>query len=475
MSFVSEHQLHSSDETRIAGEIARRVESGEISKLRLAWCDQHGLLRGKTLFGTNAVDALSNGVGFVGTNMLKDTSDRTAWPVFSDLSEFTAPEYSGASDVTLVPLPETFKELPWSPGTGWVQCESYFPDGRPTPFDARRILREVLANSIPADRSLQVGLEVEFHIYRIEDSNLDIASTSWPSQPPSVSLLSPGYRLLAEQRYDAIEPVLDLLREPIVTLGLPLASVEIELGPSQVEFVFNHADALNAADNMVLFRNAAKQIMRRHGYHVSFMCRPALPDAMASGWHLHQSVCDAAQQNLFAPTQAGDWLSEMGRHYAGGLLRDAKAAAAFSTPTINGYRRYRPNMLAPDRITWGRDNRGALLRVVGDGPSAHIENRGGEPAANPYLYLASQLACGMAGVRDQTDPGAPTQSPYASTLEMLPRSLEQALTALNNCQTLRNAFGDPFIDYYLHLKKAEISRFEQQVTDWEQREYFDVF
>lgn len=475
MSFVSQHQLHSSDEARIAKEISKRIESGEISKLRLAWCDQHGLLRGKTLFGANAIDALSNGIGLVGTNMLKDTSDRTAWPVFADLSEFIAPEYAGASDVKLVPLPHTFKELPWSTGTGWVQCESYFPDGRPTPFDTRRILRRVLTDSLPANGSFQVGLEVEFHIYRIEDTNLAVDKTSWPSQPPSVSLLSPGYRLLAEQRYDAIEPVLDLLREPIAALGLPLASVEIELGPSQVEFVFNHSDALSAADNMVLFRNAAKQVMRRHGYHVSFMCRPALPNAMASGWHLHQSICDAAQQNLFAPHQSDDWLSAMGRHYAGGLLREAKAAAAFSTPTINGYRRYRPNMLAPDRITWGRDNRGALLRVVGDGPAARLENRGGEPAANPYLYMASQLACGMAGVRDQTNPGAPTDSPYAPQLEMLPRSLEQALTALNDCQTLRKAFGDPFIDYYLHLKKAEVSRFEQQVTDWEQREYFDVF
>jgi glutamine synthetase len=474
MSFVQEHGLFDSEAISIVGDIKQRISRQDISKLRLAWCDQHGLVRGKTILGEHALNALANGVGFVGTNMLKDTADRTAWPVFGSLNNFTAPEFAGASDVILVPVPQTFHELPWSPGTGWVQCEAYFPDGRATPFDTRQMLRRVLADSLPASGSLQVGLEVEFHIYRIQDQNLAVQDASWPAQPPKVSLLGPGYRLLAEQRYDAIEPALDLLREPIQALGLPLSSIEVELGPSQVEFVFDHTDALRAADNMVLFRNAAKQVMRRHGYHVSFMCRPAFPEAMASGWHLHQSIFDA-EKNCFAPANENDWLSDQGRHYVAGLLRDAAAAAAFSTPTINGYRRYRPNMLAPDRVTWGRDNRGAMIRVVGQGESAHVENRAGEPAANPYLYLASQLACGAAGMRDQLDPGSPTDSPYANGQESLPRSLKQALTALDSSKTLRKSFGDPFIDYYLHLKNAEVSRFEQQVTDWEQQEYFDVF
>lgn len=478
MSFVRDHNLWSEQDFAAAADISTQLETGSIQKLRMGWCDQHGLVRGKTLFGPRAVQALENGVGFVGTNLLKDTSDRTAWPVFSPLTNFSSPEFSGASDVILIPDPTTWRELPWSPGTGWLQCQAYFPDGRLTPFDTRGILREQLNTQLGNGQRYRIGLEIEFHIYRIEHENLAVNQAEWPAMPPDVSLIAPGYRLLAEQRYDRIEPICELLREPLQAMGLPLESIEVELGPSQVEFVFGVSDALAAADNLLLFRNAAKQIMRRHGFIATFMCRPALPNAMASGWHLHQSLSQADGGNLFATESVGDdakLMAPTGYHFAGGLLQEAAAACAFSTPTINGYRRYRPNMLAPDRITWGTDNRGALLRIAGSGDAVRLENRGGEPAANPYLYLASQLVCGMAGIHAAADPGEPTRNPYDAAFPLLPRTLGDSLSALSRSTVLRKAFGDPFIDYYLHLKRAEIVRFEQHVSDWEQREYFDVF
>jgi glutamine synthetase len=228
---------------------------------------------------------------------------------------------------------------------------------------------------------------------------------------------------------------------------------------------------------MVLFRNAVKQICRRHGYHATFMCRPSFPNAMSSGWHLHQSLADARGHNLFAPDEPGELLSPLGRHYLAGLMAGAAEAVAFTTPTINGYKRYRANSLAPDRIVWGSDNRGAMLRVVGaaNPSAARIENRIGEPAANPYLYLASQLATGLAGVAAAAEPPPPTDSPYEANAATLPTSLGAALSALDGGHILREAFGTEFIDYYSMIKHAEVRRFEAHVTDWEMKEYFDVF
>ena len=124
------------------------------------------------------------------------------------------------------------------------------------------------------------------------------------AQPPSVSLLSHGYQYLTEQRFDQMEPVLEIFRRDILALGLPLRSVEVEFGPSQCEFTFQPTAGLEPADNMVLFRSAMKQIARRHGYHATFMCRPKLPNVFASGWHLHQSlVARDGGANAFMATE----------------------------------------------------------------------------------------------------------------------------------------------------------------------------
>ena len=149
----------------------------------------------------------------------------------------------------------------------------------------------------------------------------------------------------------------------------------------------------------------------------------------------------------------------------------------FSTPTVNGYKRYQPYSLAPDRALWGKDNRGAMLRVVGwpGDPGTRIENRVGEPAANPYLYLASQIYSGLDGIYNQLKPASPVDAPYDTAATPLPCSLLDAAFALKEDTYFRTKFGDQFIDYLLHIKEAEINRFLTTVTDWEQREYFEIF
>jgi len=320
------------------------------------------------------------------------------------------------------------------------------------------------------------GLEVEFHLFKLENAKLGIGDAGQPGEPPEVSLLNQGYQYLTEQRYDEMDPILEILRTNLVDLGLPLRTLEVEFGPSQVEFTFRTGTGLDPADTMVLFRSATKQIAQRNGFHATFMCRPKLANVMSSGWHLHQSLTDrTTHANAFA--DGTEPLSATGRHYMAGLLEHARAAAAFSTPTLNGYKRYRPFSLAPDRAIWGRDNRGVMVRVLGGpgDPATHLENRVGEPAANPYLYMASQIVCGLDGLERRLEPGPSAHKPYATKAALLPRSLGEALAALKESQVLRAGLGDFFVDYYLRLKQAEIDRFELEVSDWEQREYFSLF
>src|SRR5467141_1143306 len=255
-----------------------------------------------------------------------------------------------------------------------------------------------------------------------------------------------------------MEPALDLIRRNIVALELPLRSIEVEYGPSQCEFVFQPTVGLEPADTMVLFRTAVTQICSRHGYHATFMCRPRIPNVMSSGWHLHQSLVSRSNgENVFM-TSEPDGLSKLGKHYMAGLLEHARASAVFSTPTINGYKRYRSYSLAPDRAIWGRDNRGVMIRVLGGpgDPATRLENRIGEPAANPYLYMSSQLLSGLDGVDRKLDPGPSADTPYETKAALLPKSLREAVFALQDDPFFRSAFGPEFVDYYVHIKNAEI-------------------
>ena len=479
MHLAEKAGLWTDDRQTAAREVERRIQAGELTVVRLSFADQHGILRGKTLVAAETAATIKSGVGFSATMLLKDTSHRTAFPVWEPGGPFGAAEWEGAADVMMLPDPTTFRVLPWAPHTGWMLCDIVFADGRPVPISTRHIYSQALAALADAGYDFFAGLEVEFHLFKLERARLGMGDAGQPGQPgtpPEVSLLNQGYQYLTEQRYDEMDPILEILRANIAGLGLPLRSLEVEFGPSQIELTFRAGTGLGPADAMVLFRSAAKQVAGRNGYHATFMCRPKLPNAMSSGWHLHQSLKDRKTgANAFADGKA--LLSPVGMSFMAGLLDHAAAAAAFSTPTLNGYKRYRPFSLAPDRAIWGRDNRGVMVRVLGrpGDPATHLENRVGEPAANPYLYMASQIVCGLDGLKRTADPGPSADKPYETKAAMLPRTLADSLVALRESKVLRAGLGDFFVDYYAKLKQAEIDRFNLEVSDWEQREYFSIF
>lgn len=476
MTFVAEHNLWSDDQRRAAREVARRIEADGLEVVRFSFPDQHGVLRGKTLVAAEALRVLESGVSVTTTLLAKDTSHRTVFPVFTRGGGFGMAEMQGGGDLLMIPDPSTFRVLPWAEGTGWLLCDLHFGDGAPAPFATRNLYRRTLASLAERGWDFVAGIEVECHIFRLLDPKTDPAHAGQPGEPPDVALLSHGYQYLTEQRYDLIEPVLEIVRRDVLRLGLPLRSVEVEYGPSQCEFTFAPTVGIEPADLMVAFRSAVKQICRRHGHHATFMCRPKLPNVVSSGWHLHQSLRGRDGGNAFA-SRDGALLSDTGRHYLGGLLHHARAAAAFTTPTINGYKRLRPYSLAPDRAIWARDNRGVMVRVLGGAgdPATRLENRVGEPAANPYLYMAAQIATGLDGIDQRRDPGPSADAPYEADAARLPTSLREAVGALRGSALFRDRFGSRFVDYYAHIKDAEIDRFQAEVTDWEHREYFEMF
>src|SRR5215510_6794826 len=475
-SFVERHGLWSEEQFEAARKAETLIEEQGLEVVRLSFPDQHGILRGKQVMASDATSALRNGCTISTTLLAKDTSHRSVFPVFTAGGGFGMAEMQGGADFVMIPDPTTFRVLPWAPKTGWVLCDIYFQDGTPVPFSTRHLYRRVLRELADIGYDYMAGLEVEFHVFKLTNPRLDPADATWPGEAPQVSLLAPGYQYLTEQRFDQIEPILEHVRRDVVALGLPLRSVEIELGPSQCEFTFHPQVGLAPADTMMLFRSAVKQSCRRQGYLASFMCRPKLPNVMSSGWHLHQSL-RARRDGANAFVASDNELSPIGRHFLGGLLAHARAAAAFTTPTINGYKRYRAYALAPDRVIWAHDNRGVMIRALGGkgDQATRLENRVGEPSANPYLYMASQIVTGRDGIARRLDPGPSADTPYETQAPLLPKTLEEALAALAEDRCFAEGFGQAFVDYYLTIKRAELARYHAEVTEWEQKEYFDLF
>jgi len=475
--FAERYGLISGEAKKQWREVLARVKAEKLEVVRISFADQHGILRGKTIVVSELESAVRNGVTMVSTLLLKDTSHRTVFPVWQQDAGLGEGVLTGAGDCVMVPDPASFRILPWSPHSGWLLADIYLTGGEPVPFSSRHILRKALGGLDAYNAEFVSGLEVEFHVYKVDDPAMRHSDGGMPHAAPETSLIAPGYQYLTEDHYDQLEPVMDMIRRACEQLELPIRSMEVEFGASQCEVTFRPAAGMAHADNMMLFRSAVKQMCRREGLHATFMSRPRLPNAMGSGWHLHQSLVDRKTgASMFMP-QEGELLSKTAAHWVAGILEHAAASCLLTTPTLNGYKRYQLFQLAPDRVQWGRDNKGAMIRALaapGD-KASRIENRVGDPAANPYFYLASQVASGLDGLNRKLQPPEPSATPYASQAALLPKSLGEALEAFSGSAFYRQSLGDAFVDYLAFIKRAEWNRYLGEVSEWEQREYFRLF
>lgn len=485
-SFVAEYGLW--DDRQAAAAERVEMELDEVDLVRVVFCDPHGLARSKTVPANVFRTVLRNGMDFSAGPFLFDTGHAVAVDFLAD-SGVGVGELLGAGDFVLVPDPRTFQVLPRtersssSARTAWVLGNEYLRDGTPHPLASRNVLRRVCAEYARHDLAPVIGLEVEWYLTRLTGGTPGNAGNGFGLQgaAPAVEAMNPGYQFNLDSSYDSVADVADPLAAMLMALGLPLRSMEHESGPGQLETTFNPMLALDAADAMLLFRTQVKQACRRRGFHASFMTLPRLESFDPSGWHLHQSVTSTkTNTNVFAAGgSAQDTISPEGEAYVEGLLSHAREFCLLSVPTVNGYRRLDPRFtLAPTSVDWRFEDRSAMVRVLSGDSSTHVENRIGEPCANPYLTIASQLHAGLEGLAS----GPPAKR---TTYPALPRSLREALDAFGESSSAEELLGTPLKTCLMKLKESEASRFDAwcaeerpsagEVTEWEQREYFGDF
>ncbi|MEV0070678.1 glutamine synthetase family protein [Amycolatopsis sp. NPDC050768] len=478
MGFIEKFGLWTEEQQEAARAVLARVGSEGLRTIRVSFVDQHGILHGKTIPASGLAAAFRSGLSCVSTLLSKDTSGTTVFSAFNADGGLGVAEMAGAADVVMVPDPTTFHLVPWAEDTARILCDLRFQNGEQVPFCSRGVFRTALERASVAGFTYVTGLEIEFHLYRRashipNDDGIGRCTTPTPVEP-----INQGNQLLSENLGDEVEPATRRIREVLERMGIELRSIEVELGANQLEVTLDPAAGLASADAMVLLRSTVKQVARRNGYHATFMCRPQIAESKSSGWHLHQSlVSPDGGRNAFVPADGEGAISLVGKQFIAGQLEHASAACVFANPTVNGYKRFQPYSMAPDRIAWARDNRGAMIRLVGsaeDG-STHIENRVGESAANPYLYMASQLHSGLNGVETSLSLPPSADDPYTTDAGRLPANLAAAVDALEADAGLRRVMGEQFVSYYAAIKRAEVARFERTVTDWEHREYFDLY
>jgi glutamine synthetase len=444
---LGEHELQAT---------ARALEERGIDVVRVAYADLIGTERGRDVLVRRLASTLGHGVAFCrtvyGTSPMGDVIDIER----DGLS-------AGLPDMLAVPDLATLRDLPWEPGVAHVLADAVNPDGTPAAEGPRQVLRAV------ADRFAELGLrpvigpELEFFLL-----DEDQASPSgWRRYGEAA-----GNVYVAGRKGDPEGVLLRMLRQ-LGDFGLDATAANHEFCSGQFEINLWHSEALDAADRAFRFKSAVKELARHEGKLATFMAKP-FNDEGGSGFHLHFSAVDGGGRNVFDDPDAPDGLSGVARSAIAGILIHAPALAALANPTVNSYKRFGPDTLAPWLTDWGLDNRSAMVRIPPErGASARLEVRLGDASANPYLAIAGLLAAAYLGIRDGLTPPPPLDG-YGYDTEkspLLPQDLATSLAALQADTDLAKLLGERFVTAYRAYKANELMRFSRYVTDWEFREY----
>ena len=427
----------------------------EVDVVRLAYSDLIGAERGRDLLVRHFARTAADGVAFCrsiyGTSPMGDVVD-----IEGGLS-------AGLPDLLAVPDLGTIRPVPWEPGVVHVLADLYNPDGSPSQESPRNVLRRVIDRFATLDMRPMVGPELEFYV--LEES--PAAPNGWKRYGEGTgNVYTAGYK------GDPENTLLASLRK-LEAYGLDVVAANHEFASGQFEINLWHSEALDAADRAFRFKNAIQELARMQGRMATFMAKP-FNDEGGSGFHLHFSVGAADGAALFDDPHGEDGLSQVARSAIAGLLAHAPAIAALLNPTINSYKRFGPDTLAPWLIDWGLDNRSAMVRIPPErGRAARLELRLGDSSANPYLAIGALLAAAYLGIRDKLDPPAKLEG-YGydvAKAAKLPGDLPAAIAALEADTELAEILGPQFIATFLAYKRNELERFGQWVTDWEFREY----
>ena len=432
-------------------EILKMVKEDDVEFIRLQFTDMFGNLKNVAITTGQLEKALNNQCMFDG----------------SSIEGFVRIE---ESDMYLYPDLDTYVTFPWRPQQGKVArfiCDVYTTDNKPFEGDPRYILRNVIKEAEDMGYSFDVGPELEFFLFNMEENG----------QPSTMTYEKAGYFDLGPLDFGE-----NARRDIVLTLedmGITVEASHHEVAPAQHEIDIRYSDALTTADNIMTFKLVARTIAKRHGLHATFMPKPKF-GVDGSGMHVNMSLKKEGK-NIFDDPSDKLGLSKEAYHFMAGIMKHVKSMTAILNPLVNSYKRIVPDFEAPVYIAWSASNRSPLIRVPsGRGSSARLELRCPDPSANPYLTLAVCLAAGLDGIRNElTPPQSVDKNIFALTneervalgVERLPENLDAAILELENNDFMKNVLGEHVSKKYIEAKKLEWDNYRTQVTPWEIDQY----
>lgn len=366
-------------------------------------------------------------------------------------------------DILLRPDVSTLRLVPWySEPTAQVICDAQRADGTPVDIAPRHVLRRVLDLYTEKGWFPVVAPELEFYLC---EPNID---PDYPLVPPKgrSGRAETGRQAYGIDAVNEFDPLFEEMYDLCEAQELDVDTLIHESGAAQVEINFLHGNAMSLADQVFRFKRTMREAAMRHKVYVTFMAKPYARQP-GSAMHIHQSVVDANGQNIFSNPDGTDTL--LFRHFIGGLQHYLPDAMALMAPNVNSYRRFIKDHAAPVNTHWGRENRTVGLRVPASGPAGRrIENRLPGADANPYLAIATSLACGYLGMIEEIEPSAETTgSAYGLKGQSVPKHLLDAMADLRKNRALRRVLGRDFIELYLDVKATEFRDYQEVISPWE--------
>lgn len=435
-------------------EAAAALTARGVDVLRVGYSDLIGTERGRDLLVNRFARTVSSGVAFC--RSVYGTSP------MGDVVEIKGGLDAGLPDVLAFPDIKTVQDIPWEPGVAHVIADVFNPDGSPSQESPRAVLKRVIGKFAELNMTPIVGPELEFFVLERSTN-----PCGWQRYGEAT-----GNVYVAGLKGDPENVLLRSLRR-LGDYGLDVVAANHEFSSGQFEINLWHGEALGAADRAFRFKTAVQELARQEDKMATFMAKP-FNDEGGSGFHIHFSTWDSAGNPLFDDPSTHDGLSKIAKSAIAGVLAHAPALAAVSNPTINSYKRFGPDTLAPWLIDWGLDNRSAMVRIPPErGGASRLELRLGDASANPYLAVAGLLAAAYLGIRDELEPPAPLEG-YGydtSKADKLPGDLASALDAFEADTKFGEILGPQFGNTFVTYKRNELERFNHWITDWEFREY----
>jgi glutamine synthetase len=447
-------------------QIAAYLKENNIKKIKFAFADIDGVLRGKVIHPKKFTDGLQDGYGFCDVVFGWDSSD-----VCYDDVQLTG-WHTGYPDKPCRIDLSTFRTVPWQDNIPFFLADFSKADGDDLPACPRSLLKRIAAQCEAMGFHPEFAQEFEWFNFRETPQSLHDKGYTNP-QPLTPSMF--GYSILrtsenSEYYYD----LFNLLTQ----FNIPLEGMHTETGPGVYEAAILHSHIIEAADRAVLLKTAVKEIAYKHNIMASFMAKWNT-DLPGCGGHVHQSLWNKDQtQNLFYDAGDPDKMSELHKQYLAGQLYCLPHILPMYAPTINSYKRLVEGAWAPTTITWAVENRTTSFRVLNSSESyTRLETRIPGADTNPYLAMAAALASGLYGIRHQLKLDIPQThgNGYQNTANgKIASNLYDASIDMKNSVIAKELLGDAFVDHFIQTRLWECKQFAKNVTDWELKRYFEI-